>query len=894
MKMMIRRLNFFWMALVLFGSGTAFSAESIRVMALPFGVRAQQDFSYLSTQIPKIIQDHLAAEGAAIVDFPDTIAVDPVAGVANIDSVRDAAVQLEAGYVIWGQLVVQEKVFQLTARLGDTSGQPTESFSASGEGIEALSGIVRGVARDIANKLFQRVQIEEIRVTGNRRIETDAILAAIKTRAGDVFTAKGLSDDLKTVYAMGYFEDIRIESEDGSKGKIVLFQVQEKSTIKTISFKGNGAIKDEKLMEALDIKTGSVLNINDVRKNIQRIEVAYKEKKYHNVKVTYSTKELENNLVDLVFIVEEGEKVQIKEISLVGNHSFPEKKLKKIMKTREKGFFSWITSAGDYNTDVLNQDMALLSAFYHNSGYIKARIADPEVVQKDNWIYITVKLEEGERYKISKVDVDGELIVPKESLLAGLQISKEEYFNREVLRKDMLALTELYSDYGYAYADASPDVMEDSEKKEVSITYVLTKGEQVYFDKIMISGNTKTRDKVIRRELEVQEQGLYSGVLLKRSVRNLNRLNYFQDVKVDKVKGETPDTMSLKINVEEKPTGSFTFGGGYSSVENLFVTASITQENFLGRGQSLTLKSQIGSTTTQAILGFTEPWLFDIPLALGTNMYRWTRDYDEYERDSMGGSLMLSYPVFRDTRLFGGYSFDVGEIEDVNPLTASQDIIDLTGKFITSAVTAGLSFDNRDKIINPSRGQNHRLTLEYAGLGGDIGFTKVTGELGYYHPLFWGTVGFVHLESGYINGTSGMTLPDYEKFYLGGMNSVRGFDWRDIHLSRLVLRDTDNDPTTPDQLMLVDVGGSAMLQGNVEWIIPIAKAAGVVGVVFYDTGNVYDSFSDMKLSDLRESAGFGVRWYSPMGPIRIEYGHVLDPRPGESNGQWEFTMGTAF
>jgi outer membrane protein insertion porin family len=893
--MMIRRLNFFWMALVLLWSGTAFSAESIRVMVLPFDVRAQQDFSYLSTQIPKIIQDHLVAEGASIVELPDRETFDPKSGFDNIDVVRGLAARHGADRVIWGQLVVQGKLFQLTARMGDPSGrQPPDEFSASGEGIEALSGIVRAVARDISNKLFQRVQIEEIRVTGNRRIETDAILAVIKTKAGDVFTSKALSDDLKAVYAMGYFEDIRIESEDGAKGKIVRIQVEEKSTIKTISFKGNSAIKDEKLTEALDIKAGSVLNINDVRKNIQRIEVAYKEKKYHNVKVTYKTNELDNNLVDLVFIIEEGEKVQIKEISIVGNNSYPAKKLKNIMKTKEKGFWSWITSAGEYSADVLNQDMALLSAHYHNSGYIKARIADPEVVQKDNWIYITVKLEEGERYKIKGVDVDGELILPKESLLAGLQITKEEYFNREVLRQDMLSLAELYSNFGYAYADASPEVQEDAEKKEVSITYVLTKGDLVYFDKIKIAGNTKTRDKVIRRELEIQEQGLYNGSLLKRSVRNLNRLNYFQDVKVDKVKGEAPDTMSLNINVEEKPTGSFTFGGGYSSVENLFVTASVTQENFLGRGQSLTLKSQVGSTTTQAILGFTEPWLFDIPLSLGTNLYKWTRDYDDYERDSVGGSVMLGYPIYRDTRLFGGYSYDIGDITDVDPVTASQDIIELTGKFITSAVTTGIAFDNRDKIINPSSGQNHRLAFEFAGLGGDIGFTKVTGELGYYHPLFWGTVGFVHMETGVINETSGMTLPDYEKFYLGGMNSVRGFDWRDIHLTELALRDTDYNPLTPKQLVAVEVGGSAMLQGNVEWIIPIAKSAGVVGVIFYDTGNVYESFSDIKLSDLRESTGFGVRWYSPMGPIRIEYGHVLDPKPGESDGRWEFTMGTAF
>jgi outer membrane protein insertion porin family len=349
--------------------------------------------------------------------------------------------------------------------------------------------------------------------------------------------------------------------------------------------------------------------------------------------------------------------------------------------------------------------------------------------------------------------------------------------------------------------------------------------------------------------------------------------------------------MILKINVKEKPTGALSFGGGYSSVENLFVTASISQQNFLGRGQSLTLRTQLGGTTSQLLLNFTEPWLFDIPLALTVNAYKWTRDYDNYSRDSLGGGFQLSYPIFTDTRVFGGYSFDVGKITDLHA-DAPVDIKELAGTFATSSVSTGITYDTRDRIINPSTGWDNGLSLEFAGLGGDIGYTKIIGELGYYHPLFWGMVGFVHFKTGAVYRMANMTLPDYEKFYLGGINSIRGFAWRDVHLWSDPVDDDDNPNTPPKP---VAVGGGAMVQANLECVFPIAKSAGILGVIFFDTGNVFNNFSDISLSGLRRTAGFGIRWYSPMGPIRLEYGFVLDPKPEDSgSGRFEFTMGTAF
>jgi len=890
---MIRSGRLCWVVAMVLWATTAWGAASVRVMLLPFDIRARQDMAYLSGEIPETIQSQLSGEGADIIPAPAAITPVKVARLFNkADAIRGLAAGTNANYVVWGRLVFSEKNFEITAMLAETTGTgPPERFRTSGEGIEALSGAVRALAAKMAKRLFQQVRIAQIRIAGNQRIESDAIMARIKSKPGDIFSPNNLSADLKSIYAMGYFGDIRVESMDSPKGKIVTFEVKEKPTVKSISFTGNLVIKSKKLRENLDIRPGSILNIRDVEKNIERIEVAYKEKKYYNAKVTYKTRPEKNNEVALIFVIHEGKKVLIRKITFVGNHAYSSKRLKKLMKTSVKGFFSWITSSGEYNEAVLNQDLANLTTFYHNHGYVRARFAEPVVTQKGNKIFITLKVHEGERYRVGKVGVAGDLILPRKELLSHIKLNREKYFNQDAMRQDMQALTDLYSNYGYAYADATPDVHEDRKKRVVDVTYDLQKGHQVYFDKIIIAGNTKTRDKVIRRELDVQEQGLYSGARLKRSIRNLYRLNYFKDVKVDTIKGNEPDSMILKIHVKEKPTGSISFGGGYSSVENLFVTAAIAQENFLGLGDSLTLRAQLGGTDTQVLLNFTNPWLFDIPLSLGVNGYKWTREYDYYSRDSLGGGVTLGYPVFTDTRLWGGYSFDVGKITDLQN-QAPVDIKELAGTFVTSAVSTGLTYDTRDRILNPTIGWNDNLSLEYAGIGGDIGFTKIIGEVGYYHPLFWGLVGHIHFKTGVVNQNSNMTLPDYEKFYLGGINSLRGFAWRDVHLWSEPV-DDDNNPNTPP--VRVAIGGGAMVLANLECIFPIAKSAGILGVVFFDTGNVFNNFSDIRLNDLRRTAGLGIRWNSPMGPIRVAYGFVLDPKPEDSGrGRFEFTMGTAF
>ncbi|MDM8523656.1 outer membrane protein assembly factor BamA [Desulfococcaceae bacterium HSG8] len=851
---------------------------------MPFEIHSSgSGLSYLRTNILEIISNHLKQEGAEVIR-PDKVKPGPL----SRNELRKIGVRNGADYVIRGSLTRIGRKFSLDADMIDALNRETPAaFFVEGESIENLPATVKKLADSFSMKIFKRERVAEVRIVGNRRIETDAIKRKIETKPGNVYLAKSLSRDLRAVYGMGYFDDIRIEAQKTSRGKIITFRVAEKPTIKNINIKGNRLYEDQEIRETLDIKTGSILNIFNIQNNIKRIESLYKDKNYHNARVAYNLGETDNNQTDLDFVIEEGEKIRIKEIVFEGNQAYNDKELKKKIKTSETGFWSWLTSSGELNKEELDQDIARLNAFYHNNGYVQARIGEPQIEYRGDWIYIKVKIDEGPQFRIGKTDISGDIVRPKEDMIKRLKISEETFYNREVVRNDVLILSDIYADEGYAYADITPRIQKNPDKT-VNITYVINKDKRVYIERIMISGNTKTRDKIIRREFRVHEQELYSSRKLKRSIRNLQRLDFFEDVKVDTLKGSSDDKMLLKINVTEKSTGMFSFGGGYSSVENAFVMASVSERNFLGRGWILQLKAEIGGTTNRYTLSFTEPWLFDIPLSAGFDVYNWERDYDTYDKNTKGGGVRLGYLLYDFTRLYLSYSYDIADIEITDPDNAPTSVLEMDKElgedYATSTVATTLSYDSRDKVFNPTEGADHSLRVEYAGLGGDIGFTKYMVELGQYIPLFWGTVGFLHAKGGYIREISDKFLPDYEKFYLGGMNSLRGFEWRDIGIP-----DDEDDPESNVE------GGHQFVQFNVEYLIPLIKKAGLVGVLFYDTGNVYKESDNIDFENLRQSAGFGFRWYSPMGPIRIENGYILDPKEGESSGgRWEFTIGGAF
>jgi outer membrane protein insertion porin family len=853
------------------------------VVILPFEVFAEKDLSYLQTEIPSALKKSLEQAGARV------LLLDPLSDpewrkrTADIEEIKKLGLQTGADYVLWGSLTWIGQQFSLDLKLFEALAERRpRPFMAEGRGIENLPSTVDKLAQDLSLTILKRQKILAVEVSGNQRIEADAIKRVVKTQPGDIYNLKNLSVDLKAIYAMGYFDDVQVIAETQPDGKIVTFKIREKPTLRSTRFSGNRwAFEDEEIEEVITAKRGSILNINVIQNDIDRIIELYKEDNFHNVKVNYKIYERKDNQADLEYIIDEGEKFKIEKIQFEGNKAFSDKELKKQMATAEENILSWFTSAGDLNEDNLEQDVTRLTSHYRNNGYMQARVGEPQVKFVGNEIEITIKIDEGSQFKVGKVELIGDLLISKEKLLASLKITQEEFFNQETLRNDVLKLTDLYSNEGYAYADVAPKVNEDPEKLIVDITFDIQKGKQVYFEEIIISGNTKTRDKVIRRALRVYEQELFSSLRLKRSVRNLYRLDFFEDIKVDTSKGSADDKMVLKIDVTEKSTGAFTFGAGYGNVEKIYGVISIAERNLFGRGQRLELKGTLGSKTQNIDLTFTEPYIYDIPLSGTIKFYNWKYNYDTYDKNSFGSSLTLSYPLLDYTRGSISYAYDLANISNISS-DAPNSIKDLKGENLKSSVSSTLRYDSRDNTFVPSQGASHALSYEFAGLGGDIGFMKYIAETAWYFPLFWEFVLAPHAKGGYVNKTKEKKLPDYEKFYLGGIGSLRGFERDD-----LAPQDSDGN----------SIGGDKFVQFNLDLTFPLIKGQGVFAGLFFDTGRVYDDNEDIQLEpdDLRKSAGLGIRWMSPMGPIRLEYGFILDQKDSDHGpGNWEFSMASAW
>lgn len=863
------------------------------ILLLPFVIHSQTGLGHLEHEIPAMLAQQLGRENVRILSYEALLQK-----ISEKKSEEDrkrfftsseflkAISRLEPqdipDYILSGSLTQIGKRISLDVKLVQPlrKGVP-DFFYAEGDGLESLLGLVRELSLDISTMLFKQEKIDQLRVVGNHRIETDAILRVIKTKPDRLFRPGNLTEDLKRVFKMGYFEDVRIEQVKGTEGSIVIFRVKEKPTLRKIEVEGNHVYEIGEILENITLKTGSILQEGAVLSSLKRIENLYKDKNYYNVKVTHQIVAHDDNQVDLIFEITEGDKIRIVEIMFEGISAYSSKDLKKVMKTSEKGLLSWLTSAGDLNMEDLNQDMTRIKAFYQNHGYIEARVAEPEVNFETDGIHITVKIDEGPPYKIGAVDISGDLILSKDELLSRIAITNEEMFNREVIRNDILVLTDIYADEGYARADIYPRIDKKEETLKVDVEYVIQKGKPIYFDRIMITGNTKTRDKVIRRQLKVYEQELYNGRLLKRSTQNLLRLDYFDDVKVTPLPGSADDKMNLEIEVKEKPTGMFSFGGGYSSVESFFLVANITQRNLFGRGQTLGINGMLGGETQRYAVSFLEPWLFDIPLSAFVEIFSWDREYDDYDKESHGGRIRMGYPVYDYTRAYIAYSFEDADVYDIEE-DAANSIKELEGNNVSSSLELSLTYDSRDRTFHTTRGFLHDLSVQYAGgpLGGDIAFTKYIGESGWYLPLIWDTVFHIRGKVGYVQKNAGGILPDYEKFYLGGINTLRGYDSQDV-----CSKDDEGD----------DVGGEKMVLCNVEFIFPLLEEAGLKGLIFFDTGDVYEEKEDIDFGSLRKTAGYGIRWNSPMGPFRLEYGQILDSEDDENDGgRWEFSIGTTF
>jgi len=865
-----------------------FAEEKGKGAVLPFRVHALKPLDHLKVNLQKTLTLRMKEKGFSMIS-PDVVNKHSSAFLPVLET-RDllkAGRDLGAKWVLSGSITQIGKRLSIDLKVVDvTQERPPFFVFMVAEDIDALPVTAERIAASIDYQVVGVAQIDSVRVKGNQRIEKEAILAVIESKKGDKLDPDRLDKDLRAIYKMGFFEEVKTETEDGPSGKIITFKVVEKPSIARIEFLGNKKLDSDDLMEQLAIKPFSILNHSEIKQGVNRLRDYYRQEGYYNVQIKERIVGLPYNEVVLEFEIIEHKKVHINKIEFVGNTRFDDGDLKDIMETTEKGWLSWLSwlvDPGFLDKKKLEYDIHKISSFYHNHGYIKGKVGAPKIsFKKGKGLTISIEVHEGNEYGVDKVSVEGDLVKPAEQLLKKTRIGKEKVFNREVVRKDILALKDVYADEGYAYAEVTPITKEDDKRHVISISYKISKAQRVRFERIAIAGNTKTRDKVIRRELKVIEGEYFSGKALKRSTQNLHRLGYFEDVEVQRKKGSAEDRMSLDVRVKEKPTGSFSFGAGYSSVDNIVGTAKIEQKNFLGYGITLTLAAKVGGKSNQFDFLVTEPWLFGIPLSATVRVYKWEREYDDYTKDAWGGAYTMGYPLdFLDdfTNIWATYQLEHADISDIDR-NAAVVIRDMEGRNVTSSITTGLIRNSTDRKWNPSRGSVNSISAQYAGLGGDSRFAKFLAKSAWFFPLPWDTVILARGRWGYIRELASDGLPVYEKFFLGGINTVRGFDYTDI---------SPKDPKTGDA-----VGGKLMQNYNLEFRFPLLKGQGLSGVVFFDAGGVYDSGTNAPSTGIRTSAGAGVRWYSPLGPLRIEYGFNLSPEDDEDSGQVEFSIGTSF
>ena len=739
---------------------------------------------------------------------------------------------------------------------------------------------------DILSYTGQYFLINSLGVAGNTRTDSGAIMRQVKSQVGDRYSPELLRTDLKNIFQMGYFDDVQILVTDTEKGRDIIFRLTEKAVIGQVLINGAKDLEEKEVKEVVSISPNTIINTKEVQTSVENIRKLYKDKGFYRTNVAAKLNYATQDKVNVTFDIEEGVKMYIKDIRFVGNKAFTAKELRKEMTTSEKGLLSWFTEAGKLKRDLLEQDRSRLGALYHNSGYLEARISEPVITDEGDWLYVTFDIQEGDRYQVGTIEIMGDIVGDKNELFGLLELSKEKFFSRKILREDVLRLTDHYAERGYAFAEVEPKLSRNEEGKRMDLSLKITQGPLVHINRINIKGNTRTRDKVIRREMQVKEGGLLDASAIRKSNERLQRLGFFEEVNITPEPTVQADIMDVVVDVKEKSTGTFSIGAGYSSVDSLMFMGEISENNFLGKGQRLSLQANLSSTSNRYNFSFTEPYLNDTKLLFGYDLYNWSREYDDYTKDSTGASLRFAYPVFEKWNLGWGYGYDDTKMTDVALLNVSQTILDSMLIEKTSFVRIGLSKDTRNKFIDASKGWITNYSIKHAGglLGGDSSFTKYEATSGWYYPLKWDTVFHVKGAIGYVVENEEKKLPVYEKFYLGGLNTIRGFDSGKVSPLEL----------NPDGTTYSRIGGEKMWYANLEWIFPIAKDIGLKGLVFFDIGNVYTDSQTWDVADLRYSTGFGFRWMSPMGPLRLEWGWNLDPKEGEDQGVWDFSIGGSF
>ena len=724
--------------------------------------------------------------------------------------------------------------------------------------------------------------IQQIQIEGNHHIESQAIVSKLSIKPGEAFSRELVREQIQKIYNMGFFEDVDVDTTTTANGVMVEFRVKEKPFTVEVVYDGNDELSDDKLGEKNAIRNQTFLDQEQVKVSVEEFRQLYQEKGYYHVQIVPIVDMIEENQARLTYYIEEGEPAHIQTITFEGRKVLEHEDLTVFMANQEWSWpWSIFSDAGILRRKEIPNDVERIKEVYMNRGYLDVQVGSPSIDldETQEWFTLVFPIVEGEPYIVSQIQYKGNEVFSEEELREELDIQPGDVFQRAKIRDEITRLTDLYGSRGYAFADATPSIEPDPATRSARIGFSIEEGEMVRIKDIRITGNNKTRDNVIRRELRVDERDMIDSPAIKRSFERLNNLNFFETVEI-LPKQIAPGEVDLDVKVKEKPTGSFSIGGGFSTLDQFTAIADITEGNFLGRGYLARIRGQVGQRRTLGILTFRNPALFDSLTSLQVDGFRTRTNFLTYLETKTGANLTAGRGF--SEYITGTFSLVAEQIKITDVDSDAPDIIeDQEGTQTTTGFRASLFRDSRDFFLDPRTGTRVgvRTSLGTEHLGGSNNFYTVAFDALKYTPLpFWDFRHAIRGRIGVGQGFSGERLPVPEFFFVGGINTVRGFKFGRA------------GPVTSKRTA---AGGNKQLIFNNDLIFPLLPDAKLNGVVFFDYGKGFAKGESLDL-DLRKAAGVEVRWISPFGPLRAAYGFNLDRRPKEKLGVFEFSVGSVF
>lgn len=742
----------------------------------------------------------------------------------------------------------------------------------------------------LATPAWAQQILHNVRVEGVSRIDESTVLLQVSSETGTAFSATKVEKDIKDIYRTGFFDQVSAVLSPTASGPVLIFRVVERPAIRNILIEGNDEIDEDTIREKLSISARRFLDRKKLRAGVEEVEKYYQAQGFYGTSVEYEVTEVGQNQVDAVFRIDEGIEKVIRKVKIEGNQSLDEDDLLDAIETSPYSWWiSWASGSGVVNEEQLAADVQRLMKEYLTRGFVDVKVTEPVVSEVEEGLEVTFKISEGEQFDFGEISARGDLFNESvEETLKDIAAKQGETFNVELLRQDTFTISSKYTDIGYAFVNVDPVTSINRAEKKVRVDFTVDRGKLITIDRIIVSGNQKTRDNVIRRSMKIHEQELFSSSKIERSQKLLQRLGYFDEVTITPEPSFKDDEVNLNVAVREGQTGTFTAGVGVSSGDGFIVSGRISENNLFGTGNSLALDVNTGSRRENYVLSFNNPRYADTNWSLGMDLLSIEREFDDFDRDQAGGTLTVGYPLWflgpeylDDIRFSLSYELLRINIKDVEE-DAPSLIQEAAGKSTSSSITPRLVRNTIDNPLNPTSGSRQSARVEIAGLGGDEEFWLLQLSNTFFYPVWESPIGtFVFSQRtkfGYGDTYSGDdNFPLFRRFFPGGINSVRGFEARELGP-----KDEEGN----------EFGGSKQLVGNFEMIFPLFSTLGLNGVAFYDIGNAFDDEDDIEFSELREAVGWGIRWRSPIAPIRIEFGYPLDKQDGEKSVVTHFSFGS--